>query len=64
VVVCKVLRATVSRVRAMIGKQAPPVWLRCCSLKSPSFWLSSNTNFCVIFLDMNGVALKESFVYF
>jgi hypothetical protein len=44
----------------IIGKQAPPLWSRCCSLKSPSFWLSSNSNLCVIFFDMNGMALYRS----
>jgi hypothetical protein len=38
--------------RAMVGKQGLPLWLRCCILKSPSFWLSSNTEFCVIFMEM------------
>jgi hypothetical protein len=46
--------------RALIGKRAPPLWLRCCSLKSLLFWSSWNTDFCVIFLDMNGVALYWS----
>jgi hypothetical protein len=44
----------------IIGKHAPPFWLRCRSLKSLLFWLSSNTDFYVIFLDMNGVALYRS----
>jgi hypothetical protein len=45
-------------------KQAPHLWLCYCSLKSPLFWLSLNTGFCVICLDMNGVALYMSFCVF
>jgi hypothetical protein len=33
------------------------------SLKSPLFWLFSSTDFCITFLDMNGVALYRSPLY-
>jgi hypothetical protein len=43
--------------RAMGGKQGPPLWVRYCSFQYPSFLLSSNTELCVLILEMYGVVL-------
>jgi hypothetical protein len=59
---CIALHTTI-RFDSHYWQTGPPLCLRCCSLKSMSFWLSSNTDFCVIFLDMNGGSLQQSFVH-